>query len=123
MSRGKAKLMFTVTLSWLLIITILAALLALWDGISRLRGRRSSSILAIAELVFAVLMLLSVFFAFPAPLGTLLFAAVLEVILLLILLVRGAGGKGSVSVTVIALILNSVVVLIALGWLTIPGLT
>ena len=47
-----------VTLSWLLIITILAAALALFDGISRLTGRRSNSILAIAELLFAALMLL-----------------------------------------------------------------
>lgn len=112
----------TVTLSWLLIITILAAALALFDGISRLRGRRSNSILAIAELIFAVLMLISIFFVFPAPLGTLLFAIILEVILLLILLVRGAGGKGTSSITIIALILNSIVVLIALGWLIIPGL-
>lgn len=112
----------TVTLSWLLIITILAAALALFDGISRLRGRRSNSVLAIAELIFAVLMLISIFFAFPAPLGTLLFAIILEVILLLILLVRGAGAKGVSSITIIALILNSIVVLIALGWLIIPGL-
>lgn len=115
--------MITVTLSWLLIITILAAALALVDGIARLRGRRSNSILAVAELVFALLMLLSLFFAFPAPLGTLLFAVVLEIILILIVLVRGAGGKGNSSITVIALILNSIVVLIALGWLIIPGLS
>jgi hypothetical protein len=111
-----------ITLSWLLIVTILAAALALFDGISRLRGRRSNSILAIAELLFAALMLLSIFFAFPAPLGTFLFAVILEVVLILILLIRGAGAKGVSTVTVIALILNSVVVLIAAGWLTIPGL-
>jgi hypothetical protein len=67
-------------------------------------------------------MLLSIFFAFPAPLGTFLFAVILEVVLILILLIRGAGAKGVSTVTVIALILNSVVVLIAAGWLTIPGL-
>ena len=71
---------------------------------------------------FAVLMLISIFFAFPAPLGTLLFAIILEVILLLILLVRGAGAKGVSTITIIALILNTIVVLIALGWLIIPGL-
>ncbi len=114
--------MITVTLSWLLIITILAAALALIDGITRLRGRRSNSILAVAELVFAVLMLLSLFFAFPAPLGTFLFAIILEVVLLLILLIRGAGSKGVSTITIIALILNSIVVLIAAGWLIIPGL-
>lgn len=112
-----------ITLSWLLIITILAAALALIDGITRMRGRRSNSILAGAELLFAALLLISLFFAFPAPLGTLLFAVILEVVLLLILLMRGTGGRGASTITIIALILNSIVVLIALGWLTIPGLS
>ena len=67
-------------------------------------------------------MLLSIFFAFPAPLGTLLFSLLLEVVLVLILLVRGAGARGVSVVTVIALILNTAVLLIAAGWLTIPGL-
>lgn len=111
-----------ITISWLLIITILAAALALFDGISRLTGRRSNSILAIAELLFAALMLLSIFFPFPAPLGVFLFSLLLEIVLVLILLVRGAGARGVSVVTVIALILNSVVLLIAAGWLTIPGL-
>lgn len=111
-----------ITISWLFIITVLAAALALFDGISRLRGRRSNSLLAILELVFAVLMLISIFFAFPAPLGTFLFAVILEVILVVILLVRGAGAKGVSTLTIIALVLNTVVVLIAAGWLHIPGL-
>ncbi|GAA3743012.1 hypothetical protein GCM10022239_18080 [Leifsonia bigeumensis] len=111
-----------ITLSWLFIITILAAALALFDGISRLSGRRSNSILAIGELLFAALMLLSIFFAFPAPLGTFLFSLLLEIVLVLMLLIRGTGAKGVSVVTVIALILNAVVLLIALGWLTIPGL-
>lgn len=115
--------MITVTLSWLLIITILAAALALIDGIVRLRSRRSNTVLAVAELVFALLMLLTLFFAFPAPLGTLLFAILLEVVLLLILLLRGTGARGASTMTILALILNSIVVLMALGWLTIPGLS
>lgn len=114
-----------ITLSWLTIVTILAAGLALFDGISRLRGRRTNSILAIAELVFAVLMLLSLFITFPALAGfsaTFFFALVLEIILILILLIRGAGSKGVSAITIIALVLNTVVVLIAAGWISIPGL-
>jgi hypothetical protein len=85
-------------LSWLLIITILAA-------------------------VFAVLMLVSIFIAFPAPLGTFIFALALEVVLVLILLFRGKSRAGGyTTVTLVALILNSIVVLIAAGWLHIPGL-
>jgi len=125
-----------ITLSWLLIVTVLAAALSLFDGISRLRGKRSSSILAIArlrgkrsnsilaiaELVFAVLMLLSIFIAFPAPFTTFLFALILEVVLVLILVLRGAGRRGVSTVTIVALILDTVVVLISAGWLHIPGL-
>lgn len=114
-----------VTVSWLLIVTILAAALAVFDGITRLRGtrgRRSGSVLAVLELAFAALMLLSILFAFPAPFGTFLFSLILEVILLLIIFMRGAGAKGVPTITVAALILNSIVVLIAAGWLHIPGL-
>jgi hypothetical protein len=111
-----------VTLSWLLIITILAAALAIFDGITRLRGKRSNSILAVLELIFAGLMLLSILIALPAPFSTFLFSLALEVILLLILFVRGARSKGVPTITVVALILNSIVVLIAAGWLRIPGL-
>lgn len=119
----KGLTIMTFTLSWLTIITILAAVLALIDGIARVRSRGLASVLAILELLAAVLMLISIFFAFPAPLGTLLFAGILEVILILILLMGGTGRRGVRTITVIALILNSIVVLIALGWLTIPGLS
>ncbi|MHB1172515.1 MAG: hypothetical protein ACYCZY_08470 [Lacisediminihabitans sp.] len=111
-----------IVLSWLFIVTVLAAALSVYDGITRLRSKRSNSILAIAELVFAALMLISIFVAFPAPLSTFLFSLVLEVILVVILVFRGTGRKGVSTVTLIALILNSVVVLIAAGWLRIPGL-
>ena len=110
------------TLTWLLIITVLAAASALVDGISRLRAKRSNSILAIAELVFAVLMLLSIFIAFPAPFTTFLFALILEVVLVLILVLRGTRRKGVGAITIVALILNTVVVLISADWLHIPGL-
>jgi hypothetical protein len=106
----------TVTLSWLLIITILAAALAVYDGIVRLRGKRGNSFLAVAELV------LSVFVALPAPFSTFLFALILEVVLVAIAILPGRRRRGSSTATFIALVLNSVVVLIAAGWLHVPGL-
>ncbi|HAM25599.1 MAG TPA: hypothetical protein DCP11_02555 [Microbacteriaceae bacterium] len=112
----------TVTLTWLLIITILAAALAIYDGIVRLQGKRGNSILAVAELVFAALMLLSVFVALPAPFTTFLFALILEVVLIALAVLPGKRRRGSSTATFIALLLNSVVVLIAAGWLHIPGL-
>ncbi len=109
-------------ITWLLLITIVAAGLSIYDGVRRIRGNKSNSILAIAELVFSVLMLASIFIAFPAPLGTFLFALVLEVILILTLVVTGSRAKGFTTITLVALVLNSIVVLIAIGWLRIPGL-
>ena len=79
-------------------------------------------VVAIISLLIAVLMLLSIFIAFPAPLGTFVFAVALEVVLILLLVLRGTRGSGFTTLTLIALILNTVVVLIAAGWLSIPGL-
>jgi hypothetical protein len=109
-------------ISWLLLITIAAAGLAIFDGVRRVRGHHGNSVIAIAELVFAVLMLVSVFIAFPAPLGTILFAIGLEVVLILLLVLKGTRNRAFTTLTLIALILNSIVVLIAAGWLHIPGL-
>lgn len=113
-----------VTINLLFVITILAAALSLFDGIARLRGRGGASILAVAEIVFAVLMLISLFVAFPAPLTLLTWAILLEITLILILILRGSarGRAGVWIVTIIALMLNTIVVLVALGWLSIPGL-
>lgn len=112
--------MFTVNL--LFIITLLAGVLSLYDGIVRVRGRRASSVIAIAEIVFAALLLVSVFVAFPAPLTLLTWAILLEIALLLALFLRGGIRRGAWVVTIIALVLNTIVVLVNLGWLHIPGL-
>lgn len=109
-----------ITVSWLLIVTILAAALSIYDGASRLRGRKTNSILAIAELIVAVLMLLSVFL-FAQYTGIL--AIVLLIVLVLILLMRGTRRKGVSMITVLALILTAIVVLIGLNILRIPGLS
>jgi O-antigen ligase len=109
-----------ITFSLLTIIQILAAALALFDGASRLRGRKTNSLLAIAELVFAVLMLLAIF-NFLAPYLQ-IFAIILEVVLILILVFRGSGRKGVSTITILALVLNTIVVVISLGWIAIPGI-
>ena len=112
-----------VTINLLFIITVLAAGLSIYDGIARLRGRRNGgSIVAIAEIVFAALMLLSLFIAFPAPLGLLTWALLLEAALIVALVLSGKVRRGMWVVTIIALVLNTIVVLVNLGWLHIPGL-
>lgn len=111
-----------ITVNLLFIITILAGALSLYDGIARVRGRGANSILAIAEIVFAALLLVSLFVTFPAPLGLLTWAILLLITLVLVLVLRGSTRRGVWVVTVIALILTAIVVLVGLGWLSIPGL-
>lgn len=111
-----------VTVNLLFIVTILAGALSLYDGIARLRGRGASSILAVAEIVFAALMLVALFVAFPAPLGLLTWAILLLIVQVLILILRGTTRRGVWIVTIIAIILTAIVVLVGLGWLSVPGL-
>jgi fatty acid desaturase len=108
-----------ITVSWLLVVTIFAAALSIFDAASSLRSRRHNSLLAVAELVVSVLMLLSVFLLAQYT-GVL--AIILLIVLVLVLLIRGSGRKGVSTITVIALILTAIVVLIGMGWLHIPGL-
>lgn len=111
-----------ITINLLFIVTILAGALALYDGIARVRGRGGATILAVAEIVFAALMLVALFVAFPAPLGLLTWAILLLIVLIITMILRGTGRRGVWIVTIIAAILTAIVVLVNLGWLRIPGL-
>ena len=108
-----------ITLNILTLITDAAAVLALLDGIARLRSSRNSTVLAVLELVLAVLMLLTFFAALPAPLSLIVVSVALEIVLVLALLTSKRGSK---TLTVVALVLNSIVVVTAFGWVAIPGL-
>lgn len=110
-----------ITITVLFIVTIAAGVLAVVDGIARVRGRGGSLVVGIAELVFAILMLLALFVAFPAPLTLLTWAVLLEAALVVGLFV-GRVKRGRVAITIAALVLNTIVVLVNLGWLTVPGL-
>lgn len=110
------------TIDLLFVITILAGVLGLADGIARVRGRGASTIIAVAEIVFAALLLVSLFIAFPAPLTLLTWAILLEIALLIALFIRGGVRRGTWAITIIALVLNTIVVLVNLGWLHVPGL-
>jgi hypothetical protein len=111
-----------VTINLLFIITVLAGVLGLVDGIARLRGRGGSMIIGIAEIVFSVLLLIALFGALPVPFGLLTWALLLELALVLGLFVGGRVRRGGLIITVIALVLNTIVVLVTLDWLHVPGL-
>lgn len=111
---------FSVTFSGLFILAIVVAALALYDGIARLRGRGASSVFAVIEILAAALLALSQFLVMPFPLTALVFSIILEIVLVIALILRG--GRRAWIVTIIALVLNTILLLRLLGWLTIPGI-
>ena len=110
------------TVTLLLIITVLAAGFSLYDGIVRVRGKRGNSILAIIEIVAAAHMLLALFGILTTALGVGILSLILEIVLVLQLIVRGSTRRGGAAVTIIALALNTIVLIVAFNIFQIPGL-
>ncbi|MBN9238098.1 MAG: hypothetical protein BGO97_00330 [Micrococcales bacterium 70-64] len=108
--------------SLLLIITVVAAALALWDGIVRVRGR-SNSIVSIIQIIAAALMLLALFGIVVTSLGVGILAVILVIVLILQLILRGSTRRKGAAITIIALVLNAIVVIVAFGLFSIPGLS
>ena len=107
-------------LSFLLILIIITAVLAIFDGISRLRGRGSGTIIGVLEIILGALLLISQFVPQLVIVAPWFWAALLEIVLVIAVIVRG---RGRVWIaTVIALILNTVLLLVLIGWLHVPGL-
>ncbi len=106
-------------LGQLVLLSILAGAFSLYDGILR---ARSSRLLGVIEIVVAVVLLLSVFFDFglDVPLATL--AIVLEIVLVFSTIFRGSMRRGTIAVTVLALVFSSLLLLSVLGWLKLPFL-
>jgi len=107
-------------LNQVVLLSLLAGAFALYDGILRSRGNK---LLGIVEIVVAVLMLVSIFFDFGinVPLTTL--AIVLEVILVIAAIWRGKMKRGTVAVTIIALVVTSLLLLTLFFGLDLPILT
>ena len=100
-------------IGWLVVILAAGAILALIDGIVRVRGR--SAILAILEIILAALLILSLFV--QIPLGQFALSLALVVVLIIQLVVGGRRGwLGGV-----ALILLGLFVLLTPDRLIIPG--
>ncbi|MBT2500832.1 hypothetical protein J7E25_17185 [Agromyces sp. ISL-38] len=106
-------------LSWLFVIALAAGIFAVIDGITRARGR-GSSVIAIIEIIAAVLFLLSLFFP-GIPFGSLVLAIITTVLLVIQLVLRGGRRRGGVAVTVVALVLFILWIVLAQHWIVIPG--
>jgi hypothetical protein len=107
-------------LSFLLILILITAALAIYDGITRLRGRGSSTVVGVLEIIIGAALLVSQFVPQLVIVAPWFWSLLLEIVLLIAVIVRGRGRVW--IVTLIALILNTVVLLVLLGWLAIPGL-
>jgi hypothetical protein len=108
-----------ITLSWLLVIGLVGAILALVDGIIRVRGR-GVAIVAVIEIIVAALFILSFFVA--VPFGSLVLAIATLIILIVQLVVRGSTRRSGVGLTIVAIILVLIWLVLAQGWIVIPGI-
>lgn len=107
-----------ITLSWLLVIGLVGAILALVDGIIRVRGR--AAILAVIEIIVAALFILSFFVS--VPFGGLILAIVTLIVLIIQLVVRGSTRRSGVGLTIIAIVLVVAWIVLEQKWIIIPGI-
>jgi hypothetical protein len=108
-----------ITLSWLLLLALAGGVLALVDGIWRLRARGGSTVVGIIEIVVAGLFLLSLFVT-GIPFGALVLGIATIVVLAVALF---AGGRTGRTLTIIALVLLVIWLILVNGWIVIPGLS
>ncbi len=108
-----------VTLTWLLIIGLLGGILALIDGIIRVRGR-GTALVAVIEIIVAALFILSFFVV--VPFGSLILAIILLIVLVVQLVLRGSTYRAGVTITILAMVLVAIWIVLSQGWLVIPGI-
>jgi len=106
-----------ITLSWLLLIGIVGGILALIDGILRVRSRAGSMILGIIEIVIAALFVLSLFLP-GIPFGAIVLAVATIVVLIIGLILRGKRGLG---LTLAALVVLVIWLVLENHWVVLPG--
>ena len=107
---------FSLTINLLFIIGLVGGILALIDGIARVRSR--VAVLGVLQVIVAALFLLSLFFA-GIPLGNVLLALITVVLLILALAFRG--GRAGVWLPLVALILLIIWLVLGPRAIIIPG--
>jgi hypothetical protein len=124
------EITFAIELSLMFFIAAIGGILALIDGITRARG--GAALLAILQIVVAILFLLSLFVrGIPLTIGELEFTTpllgfILVIILLIQLAFRSSVRRGGVAITLVAIILLVIWFVFGLGAridLYVPGVT
>ncbi|HEY9308515.1 MAG TPA: hypothetical protein VIP82_12020 [Microbacterium sp.] len=106
-----------ITLSWLLLIALVGGVLALVDGILRVRGK-GNTLVGIIEIVVAALFILSLFLP-GIPFGSLVLAIATLIVIVVGLIVRGGQGVG---IAIAALAVIALWIVLVNRWLVIPGI-
>lgn len=106
-----------ITLSWLLLIALIGGVLALIDGILRVRGK-GNTIIGIIEIVVAALFVLSLFLP-GIPFGSLVLAIATLIVVVIGIVFRGRQGIG---IAIAALAVIALWVVLVNHWLVIPGI-
>jgi hypothetical protein len=109
---------FSVVIDLPFVVALVGGVLAVIDAIARLR--RGSAVLAILQIIAAVLFVLSLFVA-NVPFGAPLLALVTVILLLLQLVFSGGTRRGGAAITVIAVILLVIWLVLIGGRVVIPG--
>jgi hypothetical protein len=124
------EITFVIELSLMFFIAAIGGILALIDGITRARG--GAALLAILQIVVAILFLLSLFVrGIPLTVGELEFTTpllgfILVILLLINLAFRSGVRSGGVAITLVAIILLVIWFVFGLGArldLYVPGVT
>jgi hypothetical protein len=113
-----------VVISLLTLIALLGGVLALVDGI--IRVRRGNAVIAVIEIVVAALFLIAFIpplaEVIPVAIATTTLAIILLVVLVLQLVLRGSTWRSGIALTTAAILIIGFWLIVALGWVVIPGL-
>ena len=107
-----------ITLSWLLLIALIGGILALVDGIWRLRARGGNTVVGVIEVIVAALFLLS-FFVPGIPWGSLVLGVATLIVVVVALFLGGRTGRG---VTIAAAVVVAIWLVLVNHWIVIPGI-
>ena len=104
-----------ISLSWLLLIALAGGILAVIDGVLRLRGKGGTAV-GLFEVIAGLLFLISLFV--PVAWGSIVLGVVTAIALVVALVVRR---KSGVALTIVGLILVVAWIVLANRWVIIPG--
>ena len=111
-------------ISILTLIALIGGILALIDGIVRVR--RGNAVLAVIEIIVSALFLIAFIppleKIIPVAIATTTLAIVLLIVLVIQLVLRGSTWRSGIALTASAIILIGLWLVLALGWVNIPGI-